>query len=93
MVLLSPSAHPWYVLWALVLLPRAPIWSVWIASLTLPWGYAVLGDVIDWSVPPAVMVAAYAPVYAALAVEVVWSRRRAAVPCTPDAGEPGRRDA
>ena len=76
MVLLSPAAHPWYILWALVLLPMAPSPAVWIASLTLPWGYAVLGDTQTWSVSPWVMVAAYVPVYGALVVEVVRRLRR-----------------
>ncbi len=70
MVLLSPTAHPWYLLWALALMPMSPSPALWILSLTLPWGYAVLGDTIDWSVPGWVYVAAYVPVYAALSVEL-----------------------
>ena len=66
MVLLSPAAHPWYVLWALVLVPLRPVSAAWVASLTLPWGYAVLGDPAEWTVPPLLMVAAYLPVYAAI---------------------------
>ncbi|MEM9420204.1 MAG: hypothetical protein AAGA25_14290 [Planctomycetota bacterium] len=46
MVCLSSTVHPWYLLWAMALLPVA--WSagrtivgpaVWVASLTLPWSY------------------------------------------------------
>jgi hypothetical protein len=77
MVLLSPTAHPWYLLWALALLPIAASPTVWLASLTLPWGYAVLGDPIAWTVPPWVMLAAYVPVYAALLVRAVRLRRAA----------------
>ncbi|MFB3138116.1 MAG: glycosyltransferase 87 family protein [Phycisphaerales bacterium] len=66
MVLLSPTAHPWYLLWSLALMPMTRSVALWIASLTLPWGYVVLGDVVSWSVSPWVMVAAYLPVYAAL---------------------------
>ncbi|MCZ6734535.1 MAG: glycosyltransferase 87 family protein [Planctomycetota bacterium] len=66
MVLLSPTAHPWYLLWSLALMPMTRSGALWIASLTLPWGYVVLGDVVSWSVSPWVMVAAYLPVYAAL---------------------------
>ncbi|MCH8165450.1 MAG: hypothetical protein IH889_07570 [Planctomycetes bacterium] len=66
MVLLSPTAHPWYLLWSLALMPMTRSPALWIASLTLPWGYVVLGDVVSWSVSPWVMVAAYLPVYAAL---------------------------
>ena len=69
MVLLSPAAHPWYLLWALAMVPVAPSPTVWIATLTLPFGYAVLGDVVEWSLPVWVMVAAYAPVYGALLVD------------------------
>ncbi len=76
MVLLSSTAHPWYLLWALVLLPRAPSPAVWIASLTLPWGYVQLGDVVDWTVPTWVMFAAYVPVYVALIFDLWIGRRR-----------------
>jgi hypothetical protein len=74
MVLLSPAAHPWYLLWALALVPMAPSTAVWICSLTLPWGYAAWSYVsrdgmLEWGVSPWLLVAAYAPVYAALAVE------------------------
>lgn len=46
MVCFSSTVHPWYLLWAMALLPVA--WSagrtfvgpaVWVASLTLPWSY------------------------------------------------------
>lgn len=66
MVLLSPAAQPWYLLWSLALMPMTRSGALWIASLTLPWGYVVLRDVVSWSVSPWVMVAAYLPVYAAL---------------------------
>ena len=75
MVLFSSTAHPWYLLWSLVLLPRVPSTAVWIATLTLPWGYAQLGDVIDWTVPTWVMFAAYSPVYLALVIDV-WRGRK-----------------
>jgi len=75
MVLLSPTAHPWYLLWALTLLPMAPLPSVWVASLTLPWGYAVLGDTVDWKIAPWVFVVAYLPVYLALVAECMYRRR------------------
>lgn len=78
MVLLTPAAHPWYLLWALVLVPVAPTAGVWVASLTLPWGYAVLGDTIDWTTPAWLLPVAFAPVYAALAADFVAQRRRSA---------------
>lgn len=80
MVLLSSTAHPWYLLWALILMPGATstrgAMAVWAASLTLPWGYAQLVDVVDWTVPSWVMVAAYLPVYAALLHDMVSAIRR-----------------
>jgi hypothetical protein len=77
MLLLSSTAHPWYLLWGLALLPASPSAAVWIASLTLPWGYAVLGDVARWTTPAWVVAAAYVPVYAALAREFVLHCRAA----------------
>jgi hypothetical protein len=79
MVLLSPAAHPWYLLWALALVPMAFGPAAWVASLTLPWGYAALAHVTpegtaEWAVSPWLMVAAYAPVYAAVAADL-WRRR------------------
>ncbi len=74
MVLLSPAAHPWYLLWALVLVPMAPAAGVWVASLTVLFGYAAFGGKAGWSVPWWVMVAAYGPVYVAVAVDLI--RRR-----------------
>ena len=73
MVLLSPAAHPWYLLWALAMVPMAPGAATWVASLTLPWGYAAWGHVTaegtaEWGVSPWLMVAAYLPVYTALAL-------------------------
>jgi hypothetical protein len=81
MVLLSPAAHPWYLLWALALVPMAFGPAAWVASLTLPWGYAALGHVTPegtagWGVSPWLMAAAYAPVYAALAADLALKRRR-----------------
>ena len=77
MVLFSTTAHPWYLLWALVLLPLRFSPAVWIASLTLPWGYVAWTDP-EWNVPAWVMGAAYAPVYSALAADLVrvWRARR-----------------
>ena len=71
MVLLSPTAHPWYLLWALAMVPMAPGIATWIASLTLSWGYVAWANVAadgtaGWGVSPWIMLAAYAPVYAML---------------------------
>lgn len=66
-ILFSTTAHPWYLLWALALVPMAPSPAVWVASLTLPLGYWVLGDVVDWTVPGWVAALTYVPVYIVLA--------------------------
>lgn len=84
MVLFSPAAHPWYLLWALALLPISaaessppsmdPSWAraaragVWTLSLTMAMSYAVLGDVIHWTMPRSMLVAAYAPVFIVMAL-------------------------
>ncbi|MCA9295980.1 MAG: hypothetical protein KC983_05670 [Phycisphaerales bacterium] len=89
MVLFSSTAHPWYLLWALALSPLAMSPAVWIASLTISWGYAQLGDVIDWTTPAWVLWIAYVPVYAALAWDLLPRVRRAGPnPANPaDTGE------
>jgi hypothetical protein len=76
MVLLSPTAHPWYLLWALAMVPMAMGWATWLASLTLSWGYVAWAHVDahgtpGWGVGAWVMVIAYAPIYGALAVQAV----------------------
>ncbi|MHC4990822.1 MAG: hypothetical protein ACYTGC_07550 [Planctomycetota bacterium] len=89
MVLFTPAAHPWYMLWSLILLPRSPSVAVWIGSLTISWGYAAWGFRLDdkgepgWGVSPWLLVAAYAPVYAALLWSALRSSRR------EDAGRDG----
>jgi hypothetical protein len=81
MVLLSPAAHPWYLLWALAVAPMAFGPAAWVLSLTLPWGYAALAHVTPegeaaWRVSPWIMVAAYAPVYAVLVADLARGRRQ-----------------
>ena len=70
MVLCSTTAHPWYLLWALVLAPRAPSATLWVLSLTLPLAYAPLWTGGPWSAPAWVLVAAYGPVYTVGVVEL-----------------------
>jgi hypothetical protein len=82
LVMLTTTAHPWYLLWAFALIPLAPSPALWIASLTLPWGYVVIADGVSWKVSAWVYAAAYIPVFAALLVDVVlsWRRRTAMIP-------------
>ena len=76
LVLLTTTAHPWYLLWGFALVPMANNWVIWTLSLTLPWGYAVLGDMVHWTVPTWVLTAAYAPVFAALLAQTVIQLRQ-----------------
>lgn len=90
MVCASSTAHPWYLLWALALMPVS--WSaartvvapaVWVASLTLPWSYAAwlsLEAQGEYQPSLAVQLAIWIPIYAAVifgAVTLVRSRRAA----------------
>lgn len=75
-VLLSTTAHPWYLLWPLALFPLAPSAALWVASLTLPVGYIVLADVVDWSVPNITLLLTYAPIYLALVFSAYRRCRR-----------------
>lgn len=73
MVLLSPTAHPWYLLWALAMVPMAPGLATWVASLTLSWSYVAWMNVAAdgtaaWGVSPWIMLGAYAPIYVILAL-------------------------
>ncbi|MCZ6834327.1 MAG: hypothetical protein O7G85_01000 [Planctomycetota bacterium] len=70
MVLFSSTSHPWYLLWALILLPVAFSPAVWVASLTLLLGYAQLGDVVEWETPTWVMWLAYVPIFVVLILDL-----------------------
>jgi alpha-1,6-mannosyltransferase len=87
MVLLTTTAHPWYLLWAFALIPMANSWAIWILSLTLPWGYAVFTTLgrADWPwIPSWLYWAAYAPVFAALVCDgVIHWRSRASNTSSP----------
>ena len=76
-ILLSTTAHPWYLLWALALVPLRFSVSVWMLSLTITWSYVVWRDVDAWHIPEWLKVMIYAPVYALIAVELIrWRFRR-----------------
>ncbi|MEM6553870.1 MAG: hypothetical protein AAF750_17275 [Planctomycetota bacterium] len=82
MVLLSSTAHPWYLLWALAVLPaawasgvpgilggRGVVVAIWIASLTLPWSYVAwlnAGAGRGYTVGLGVWAAVWLPVFGAL---------------------------
>jgi hypothetical protein len=83
MVLLSTTAHPWYLLWAFALTPMsggAGNAALWVYSLTISWGYVVFaagkgfagGE--EWTVPAWVIAAAYVPVFFTLAAAMLRIR-------------------
>lgn len=72
-VLLSPTVHPWYGLWAVAWLPLVPSPAAGLVGALLPLSYVVLvgyspGDAASWSLPTWVPWVEYAPVVAALLV-------------------------
>ena len=91
MVSLSSTVHPWYLLWALGVLPvaraAAGAWgpftaATWTAALALPWGYVAWLEMAagrGYTVPVGVQVLCWAPVVAAAGVGWWLGRRRAAV--------------
>ena len=83
-VLLSTTVWPWYLLWALVLFPVRQSASLWVATLTIPWGYAVLGDVVGWTVPGWLPWLSYGPVYVILLLEMYYYLRRDHTRATTD---------
>lgn len=69
-VLVSSTVHPWYLLWALAVLPVSRFNPVtWMLSLTIALSYTALLDMSVYQVPTWVVTLEYVPVYAVLA----WS--------------------
>ncbi len=68
-ILLSSTAHPWYLLWALVFIPIIFQPATWILSLTIGWSYVALLDRETYLVPTWIRLAQYLPVY----IAICWS--------------------
>jgi hypothetical protein len=68
-LLLSSTAHPWYLLWALAFVPIAFSGAVWLWSATIALSYVVLRDVNQWHLPVWVAAVEYVPVYCVLIAE------------------------
>ena len=66
-LLLSSTAWPWYLLWALALVPLRFSGSVWLFSLTITWSYAAMRSP-TFCLPGWVMAIEYLPVFAV----VIW---------------------
>jgi hypothetical protein len=66
--LVSSTVHPWYLLWALAVLPVSRFNVVtWVLSLTVMLSYTALLDMSVYQPPTWVVVIEYVPVYAVLA--------------------------
>ena len=76
-VLLSSTVHPWYLLWALAMLPLRFNTAFWTLSWTVTWSYAAWCEAIPWDLPVWLLMAIYAPVYTLLACQgAYWVWRR-----------------
>ena len=86
MVALSSTVHPWYLLWALGVLPVARAaaggWgpftgAVWVAALALPWGYVAWLEMAaggGYTIPLGVQLLCWVPI-AVAAGTVGWRLR------------------
>jgi hypothetical protein len=81
LVLLSPAQFPWYVMWTIPFAVFRPTWSVAAMTALVPLyylsfyfiargQYGIFSHAIVWAI--------WCPVWLAVAVEAVWSRRQAA---------------
>lgn len=61
-LLCSSTVYPWYLLWALALLPLCFSRGLWVFSLTIVLSYEVLGHQDQWRVPIWLWVATWLPV-------------------------------
>jgi len=77
-LLVSSTVHPWYLLWALALLPMYFSPSLWVFSLVVVASYAA-HLYPGYRVPTWVVVLEYLPVYAVVGWEL-WTRTRDGLP-------------
>jgi len=69
-LLVSSTVHPWYLLWALALLPLYFSLPMWVLSLTIAASYAAhLNE--GYRVPGWVVISEYVPAYSLLAIGLV----------------------
>jgi hypothetical protein len=70
-LLVSPVAYPWYLLWVMCLVPLLPVggWTALVWSATAAASYVVWHEP-TWIVPRAAALLEYGPVYAALVAEM-----------------------
>lgn len=70
-LLLSSTAHPWYLLWALALLAIRFNPALWAFSLTVSCSYVALADLETYRVPLWAKCVEYGPVYALILWQAV----------------------
>lgn len=82
-IVISPTVHPWYLIWVLPFLPLfpRPAWVVWSWTILLSYevltGYRLTGA---WEPASWALWAQYGPFFLLLALELLRGWRRASVP-------------
>jgi alpha-1,6-mannosyltransferase len=83
--LLAPVVHPWYLLWLLAIVPlrHAPLDRIGVAALawtaTVALSYVAHQQMLangSWTIPPAILLLEYAPVYGLLVYDVARKAAR-----------------
>lgn len=75
-LLLSSTAHPWYALWPLAILPIRFSPVTWVLSLTIAWSYQAHLNAEAFQVAAWIRWLEYLPVYTALLMTLGLSLRR-----------------
>ncbi len=76
-VLLSSTAHPWYLLWALAFVPLAFSWGAWVLSLSIVLAYTAWLNPVEFQPLGWAVWVTYVPVYALVAYELSrWAAAR-----------------
>lgn len=65
-LLVSSTVHPWYLLWALALMPMWFSWPMWVFSLTITLSYVAHINPEGYQIPLPIAMAEYLPVYVLL---------------------------
>jgi hypothetical protein len=70
-LLLSSTVHPWYLLWALALMPMWFSWPMWVFCLTITVSYIAHINPAGYQVPLPALIGEYLPVYALLCLPLL----------------------
>ncbi|MGI9014053.1 MAG: hypothetical protein ACR2GY_07375, partial [Phycisphaerales bacterium] len=76
LLVVSPTVHPWYLLWSLALLPIARLRCIWVSSLTISlgywvWSFPLAAGVEHWRLTLPLMLSAWLPVAVAFAFDLL----------------------